>query len=190
MVALSQSTYSPSIQILRVASIGMVSDLLRARLTGYRDGDLFPDLLRRVSRSARQDRHDGLLERGRGLALAEVIEHQAGREHRGDGIRHPFAGNVGSRAVYRLEQRRAGSTVNHARVEVRARRRADAAGDGRAEVGQDVAEEVVGNDHVEAPRVVDQVQACGVDVAVVELHATLPRDLPGHAPPQVAGVDE
>src|SRR6266511_5065221 len=153
MVALSQSTYSPSIQILRVASIGTVPDLLRARLDGHRDGDLLPGLFRRVSRSAGQNRYDGPLQRGRGLALAEMVEHQAGREQRGDGVGPAGAGDVRGRAVDRLEQRRSGGP----RVEVRARRGAEATGDGRAEVGQDVAEEVVGDDHVEAPGVVDQV---------------------------------
>jgi hypothetical protein len=53
-------------------------------------------------------------------------------------------------------------------VEVGAGGGAEAAGDGRAQVGEDVAEQVVGDDHVEAARVGDQVQAGGVGVGVVE----------------------
>src|SRR6266496_5676969 len=199
-VAWSQSTYSPSIQILRVASIGISNLLvrsggsaslllppgsraaagrrcLRAHLARYGDGDLVPDLLSGVSRSTGQDRYDGLLQRGRRLLLSQVVEHQPGREHRGDGVGPAGPGDVGGGAVHRLEQRRArpaGATgACGARVEVGARRRAEPAGDRGAEVGQDVAEQVVGDDHVEAPWVVDQVQAGGVDVAVVQAHAGL-----------------
>src|SRR5919197_4672550 len=111
-VALSQSTYSPSIQIFLVASIGICIDLLRARLEGHRDGDLFPDLPRRVSPSAGENRYDGLLQRGGGLALAEVVEHEGGRQHRGDGVRPPAAGDVGGGAVDRLEQRGASAAID------------------------------------------------------------------------------
>ena len=58
----------------------------------------------------------------------------------------PGAGDVGRRAVHRLEQARAGA----GRVEVGRRGPADPAGDRAAEVGEDVAEEVVGDDHVVA----------------------------------------
>jgi hypothetical protein len=61
-------------------------------------------------------------------------------------------------------------------VEVAAGGQPDAAGDGRAEVGDDVAEQVVGDDDVEALRVRDEEHRGGVDVGsrthVRELAAT------------------
>ena len=64
------------------------------------------------------------------------------------GLALPGAGDVGRRAVHRLEQRRAGAVG----VEVGRRRQPDAAGDGAGQVGEDVAEQVVGDDHVVAAR--------------------------------------
>ena len=62
------------------------------------------------------------------------------------GSAFPVPGDVGRRAVDRLEQRRAGA----GRIEVGRGGPADPAGDRAAEVGEDVAEEVVGDDHVVA----------------------------------------
>ena len=62
----------------------------------------------------------------------------------------------------RLKHRRAGAC----RVEVRRRGEADASRHGAAEVGEDVAEEVVGDDDVVALRVLHEVDAGGVDVVV------------------------
>src|SRR3546814_2394238 len=59
-----------------------------------------------------------------------------------------LAGDVRRRAVHRLEQR--GELPR--RVEVRRRRDADGAGDRRAEIGEDVAEEIGGHHHVEPVR--------------------------------------
>ena len=61
------------------------------------------------------------------------------------GLAMPLAGDVGRRAVHRLEQRRKLAR----RVQVRARRDADRAGARRAEVAQDVAEQVARDDDVE-----------------------------------------
>ena len=82
----------------------------------------------------------------RGGRLAEVIEHEDGAPDRAARVRDALTGDVGRRAVHRLEQRRHVA----ARAEVGARRHAHAALQGGAEVGQDVAEEVGGDDHVEA----------------------------------------
>ena len=97
-----------------------------------------------------------------GVGLAEEVEHQRGRQDRGTGIGDPLAGDVGRRAVDRLEHRRPGAR----RVEVRRRRQPDAARHGAAEVGEDVAEQVVGDDHVVALRVLDEVDRRRVDVVV------------------------
>ena len=61
-------------------------------------------------------------------------------------------------------------------------------GDGAAEVGEDVAEEVVGDDHVVAPGSCDEVDAGGVDVVVGGLDVgVLGGDLVEGPLPQVAG---
>ena len=90
------------------------------------------------------------LERGeqprRGRLLAEVVEHQDGAPDGAARVRDALAGDVGRRAVHGLEQPRHVA----ARAEVGARGHAHAALQGRAEIGQDVAEEVRGDDDVEA----------------------------------------
>ncbi len=71
------------------------------------------------------------------------------------------------------------------------RREADAAGDGAGEVGDDVAEEVVGDDHVEARRVGGQEDRRRVDVEVVDGHVgELRRDRVDDPRPQRAGVHQ
>ena len=55
-------------------------------------------------------------------------------------------------------------------VEVARGGQAYAAGDGSRLVGEDVPEEVVGDDDVEAPRVGHHVDRRGVDVAVAGFH--------------------
>ena len=70
-------------------------------------------------------------------------------------------------------------------------RQADAAGDGSSEVGEDVAEEVVGDDDVEAGGVGDHEDRGGVDVQVVvgDLGEFLGHGLDS-ALPQVPGEDQ
>src|SRR5699024_5769168 len=98
-----------------------------------------------------------------------------------------LARDVGGRAVHRLEHRRVGAGG----VDVAAGRQADAAGDRGRQVGDDVAEQVVGDDHVEAARIGHQVHHRGVDVHVVGGDL---RVLGGHlvhgALPQPAGVGQ
>src|SRR5688572_4567409 len=152
--------YSPSIQILLLGVIGIVR-LLSVWGPAARDGggDPVPERLGRVSRSPWQGRYGARLDRGRGLPLPEVVEEQGGREYGGHRVGSPGAGDVGRRPMDGFEQR-----GGRFRVEVGAGGGAEAAGDGRAQVGEDVAEQVVGDDHVEPSRVVDQVQAGGVGV--------------------------
>ena len=67
----------------------------------------------------------------------------------------------------------------------------DPAGDRAAEVGEDVAEQVVGDDHVVAARVLHEVDARGVDVVVRGRDVgVLGGDLVERALPQVAGEGE
>src|SRR5438045_2365039 len=77
------------------------------------------------------------------------------------------------------------------RVEVRRGGTADAAADGPGEVGEDVAEQVVGDDHVVATGIRQHVDARGVDVVVVGGHiGILARHLAERALPQVAREGE
>ena len=74
-------------------------------------------------------------------------------------------------------------------VQVRPRRDAHPALDHRAQVGEDVAEHVVGDDHVEPGGVLDEVDAGGVDVDVVRRHVRAPLGhLRERARPQVSRV--
>ena len=109
------------------------------------------------------------------------------RQHRGRGIGDALAGDVGRRAVHRLEHARVGP----GNVEIAAGGQPDAAGDRRAEVGEDVAEKVVGDDDVEALRGGDEVHRRRVDVAVVDadLRKLLRYGVDG-ALPQATGVDQ
>ena len=82
-----------------------------------------------------------------------------------DRIGDALAGDVGRRAVHRLEQRREFALG----VDVAGRRDADGAGAGRAEVGQDVAEQVGRDDHVEAVGMQHELGGEDVDVVLVPL---------------------
>ena len=76
-------------------------------------------------------------------------------------------------------------------IDVARGRQSDAAGHGAGLVGEDVAEEVVGDDDVEAAGVGHHVDGGGVHVAVVDGDlGVLGADGLHGAPPQVAGVDE
>ena len=88
------------------------------------------------------------ISRGGRLGVTEVVEHHHRRPHGADRVGDPLSGDVGRRAVHRLEHRR----VLAGRVEVGRRRDADAAGDRGGEVAEDVAEQVGGHDHVEPLR--------------------------------------
>ena len=99
----------------------------------------------------------------------------------------PWPAMSGRRAVHRLEHARRGAV----RVDVGRRGQADAARDRRRQVREDVAEQVVGDDHVEPRRVGDQEDRRRVHVQVVDRHVG---ELGVHgldrAAPQVAGVHE
>ena len=122
-----------------------------------------------------------------GLDLTEVLEHQYRRGDRGQRIGPPRADDVVRRAVDRLEQRGAGARG----VQVGARREADAAGDRTGQVREDVAEQVVGHDDAVALGTLDEVDARGVDVVVVDGDVReLRRHLGDDARPEVAGEGE
>ena len=83
------------------------------------------------------------------LLLAEVLEHLGARPDRADRVRDALAGDVGRRSVHGLEHRRELPLG----VQVARRRDADRARHRGGEVAEDVAEQVGGDDHVEAPGV-------------------------------------
>ena len=110
----------------------------------------------------RRGRRDGLLDAAGLVAVAEVLEQQRDREHRRRRVGDAGAGDVGRcRAPART------STGWCRGVDVAAGREADAAGDRRTDVGEDVAEQVVGDDDVEALGLRDEEHRRGVDVLVV-----------------------
>src|SRR5450432_3843295 len=98
------------------------------------------------------------------LGQAEVVEQHRDREHRRSGVSDRLPGDVGGAAVHRLKH--AGRSAG--RVDVATCRQADAPGNRGAEVGEDVAEQVVGDDHVEPLRVGHEVDGRGIDMAVVD----------------------
>src|SRR5690606_24159972 len=83
------------------------------------------------------------------LGVPEVVQQERDREDRRRRVGLALARDVGRRAVHRLEHRRRGAVG----VDVGRRGQADAAGDRGGLVGEDVTEEVVGHDDVEARRV-------------------------------------
>jgi len=112
---------------------------------------------------------------------AEVAEHHADREHRRERVREVLAGDVGRAPVHGLEHPAAARL--HVRpacvvgAHVGARGHPEASLQGRAEIGDDVAEEVVRDDHVVALGRAHHLQAEGIDVHVTSLDA---RVLLGH----------
>src|SRR5690349_17450089 len=94
--------------------------------------------------------------------MAEVLEQEPPREHGGKGIGHPFPGQGRGRAVDWLEQ-----GVRLAGMEVGARRDPQPAYQPGAEVGQDIAVEVVRYNDLEALRLTHHLQRQGVYVPML-----------------------
>src|SRR5215831_14217876 len=135
---------------------------------GYSLGDVVADLRGgpRRPRALAFDQVVGgrLLDPHRLGDKAEVLAQHGRRQDRGGRVGLLLAREVRGAAVHRLEHAGRGPL----RVDVPARGEPDPAGHGRAEVGQDVTEEVVGHDHVEPLRVGDQEHRRRVHVAVVD----------------------
>ena len=90
------------------------------------------------------------------------------------GLATPVPGDVGSGAVHRLED--AGAAV----AEAGRGEHAERAGEHRGLVAEDVAEHVLGDDHVEAGRVGDELHRGVVDEQVVELDVGVVGGDPAH----------
>src|SRR5271155_2576029 len=113
-----------------------------------------------------------------------MLEHERGGVDGGQRVGDALARNVVGGTVHGLEEGGAGTR----RVEVGRGREADAAGDGAGEVGEDVAEVVVGDDDVVALRLLHQVDAGGIDMVVVPRHVGVVGGHLGDGPvPQVPG---
>jgi hypothetical protein len=95
-----------------------------------------------------------------------VVEHQRAGQQQRRGVGDALAGDVGRRAVHRLEDRRIGADVG-------ARRHAQAAHQAGHQVGQDVAEQVGRHQHVELLGLQHQLHRAGVDDHGVELELAL-----------------
>ena len=146
-----------------------------------------PDLLGAAGSACHRCSDVGLDRRGDlGAAAAgrpEVIEQQRGREDR------PRSGRPCAWPAMSGAEPWTGSNMLRSRaigVDVAAGGQADAAGDGGGEVGEDVAEQVVGDDDVEACRIRHQEDRGGVDVLVVDRDVgELGRDRVERAGPEV-----
>jgi len=95
-----------------------------------------------------------------------VVEHHRGGQQQGGRVRDALAGDVGRRAVHRLEDGRIGADVG-------TRGHAQAADQAGHQVGQDVAEQVGGDYHVESLRPLHEVRREDVDVVLVHLNVRI-----------------
>ena len=113
--------------------------------------------------------------------MPEQQRHRA--EHR-RGIGDSLPGDVGSGAVHRLED--AGAAV----AEARRGRQPEAAAHARRDVGEDVAERVLGQDHVELLRALDELHSRRVDEHVLELDVRIVRrDADHRLAPEPGGLE-
>src|SRR6185436_8564178 len=112
---------------------------------------------------------DGAHDVRRRFRMAEMLEHQRAGPDGGERVGDLLAGDVRRRAVHRLEDRR----VEPFRIDVARGGDADRAGGRGAEIRKDVAEQVRGDDYVEAVRVQHQLDAQAVDVVLVGLEARI-----------------
>ena len=141
-----------------------------------------------VRQPAASARADGRLDRVGGIGPSERGPQQhRRREDRPDRVRDVAAGDVRRRAVDRLVQAEL-AVFGPALPERRGRQDAEAPGEDRRLVGQDVAEQVLGDDDVEVGRPADEQHRARVDELVVEPHVrVLDRDLVRHPAPQPRG---
>ena len=130
---------------------------------------------------------DGLHDARAGGGLAGVLQQHAHGGDGGDGVDDVLAGVLGGAAAHRLEHADAALVG----VDVAAGGDAEAALNHRAEVGDDVAEHVGGDDHVVVLGVLHHPHAAGIDVVVVGLHVGV---FLGHVlkrpPPEVVAVGQ
>ena len=128
---------------------------------------------------------DGLVDARRGVGLADMGQQKRHGHDRRGGIGDALARDVGRAAMHGFEHRR----IRPRRIDIAAGRQPDAAGHRGGEIGDDVAEQIVGHDDVEPARISNHVDSGGVDVLVSDLDVGIvPADLADHPRPQLAGV--
>src|SRR5437660_6939635 len=117
--------------------------------------------------------------------MTEVLEHQRAAQSHRQRIGFPLSGDVRRAAVHRLEKRDAPG------VDVSGSRDAEPAGEGRAQIGEDVAEEVVGDDHLIRLRLTDEIHRQRIDVHRFRLQRGMARaHLGENAPPEAVAEEE
>ena len=127
---------------------------------------------------AQRGHHRRLHRAGQLRATERQLQHHGHRQDRAHRVRGAVAGQVGRRAVDGLVERR--SLAEGGR-----RQQADRADDHTHLVAQDVAEEVLGQDHVEAVGGLQQLEGGRIHVAVLQLDVRVfPGHLGHHPPPQ------
>ena len=99
------------------------------------------------------------LNRSRGRRLAEELQHHRAGEHR----RHRVGDALGQRCRARIRAPARTSTGRPRGIEIRAGCQPEATRDRGAQIGQDVAEEVRGDDDIEVLRASHQIHARGID---------------------------
>ncbi len=106
--------------------------------------------------------------RSRAASLRQfaMIEHHRRREQQRGRIGDALAGDIGRRAVDRLED-------GGVRADVRPRRHAEAAHQAGDQVREDVAEQVGGHQHVELPGIEHELHRAGIDDDRVERESAL-----------------
>src|SRR5699024_11040074 len=108
---------------------------------------------------------NGLFDALRVVLIAEVAQEQGGGLDRRGRIGNALACDIWCGAVNRFKHRRVGLGG----VDIARGCQADAACNSACQVGQDIDEEVIGDNNVVALRIGDHVNSGGVDVVVVDL---------------------
>ncbi len=128
---------------------------------------------------------DGLHQAARGGLLSQVLQQHHHRPERADRVGQPLAHDVEGRAVDRLEHRR----ITAFGIDVAGRSNAQAAGQRRRQVAQDVGVQVGRHDGVERGRPVDHAGRRRIDQFLVPLHVgEFLRHLHGDLVPHHHGV--
>ena len=124
------------------------------------------------------------------IAVAEEIEHHRPGPNGGDRVGDIFTVNIRRRPVNRFEQRREIAL----RIEIGRRRNADSAGTGRAEIGENIAEQVGADHHVKTLRLQHEAGTQDIDMLLVPAnfgivfgHLFHPLIPVGHADRQTVG---
>jgi len=116
-----------------------------------------------------------------------VIQQQHQRRNRGGGVGFALPGDIGGGTVDGFKHR-GESPVG---IDVSRGRQPDTTGDGPGLVCQNIAKEVIGNDHVETTGISYQENRGGVDVQVIHFYlGVFPRYFLDAATPQVPGVNQ